>query len=153
MSGPAAGPLGPRRGTTGFFLSTIATTAGIRCLLSDLRTRLEEAGLSPETCGTVEIVLAEALNNVAEHAYPPDSPGPVHVRVVIHQEGLTCELTDAGRAMPGLVVPAGTPPDTEGPSSTLPEGGFGWLLIHSLTTDLDYDHRNGHNRLSLTISA
>jgi serine/threonine-protein kinase RsbW len=100
---------------------------------------------------TVELVLAEVLNNVAEHAYAGGS-GPVEVALAATPQGIACKVIDRGLAMPqdqppeGLLPPVGTnPPDD------LPEGGFGWFLIRSLTADLTYARSAGRNRLSFVI--
>ncbi|WP_348540063.1 hypothetical protein [Ruegeria sp. HKCCE4148] len=34
----------------------------------------------------------------------------------------------------------------------MPEGGFGWFLIHQLTSDIQYERRDGCNRLSLRFN-
>ncbi|WP_245605407.1 ATP-binding protein [Roseicyclus elongatus] len=46
------------------------------------------------------------------------------------------------------------PPTLAGHAATdLPEGGFGWLLIHQISTALTYRRDGGENRLSLTLPA
>jgi serine/threonine-protein kinase RsbW len=52
--------------------------------------------------------------------------------------------------MPGLCLPAGKfqPLDD---LADLPEGGFGWYLIRSLTEELSYRRSNGINRLSFQL--
>ena len=103
-------------------------------------------------CSTVEIALAEALNNIAEHAYAPDSPGPLEIVAHIRDDGLEFVLRDHGRALPGLTLPAGQLPDSDVPLEDLPEGGFGWFLMHSLAESLSYIRENGENRLTLVFA-
>jgi serine/threonine-protein kinase RsbW len=98
--------------------------------------------------GTVELVLAEVLNNVAEHAYAGGS-GPVEVGLCATPLGLACRIVDRGLAMPGGKLPDGGLPDVAPPD--FPEGGFGWHLIRSLTADLTYARSAGQNRLSFLI--
>ena len=95
-------------------------------------------------------MLAEVLNNVAEHAYA-DTAGPVAVTVALIPGGLGCEVVDEGNAMPGGQLPEGRLPQDDLPETELPEGGFGWHLIRSLTRDLAYRRQRGSNRLSFTI--
>ena len=101
--------------------------------------------LPPEQKHTVELVLAEVLNNIAEHAYA-DAPGHVAVTVVLVADGIACEVVDEGAAMPGGALPEGNLPEEH-----LPEGGFGWHLIRSLTRDVAYRRQRGTNRLTFHI--
>lgn len=52
--------------------------------------------------------------------------------------------------MPGLCLPPGLqqPVDL---LEDIPEGGYGWFLIRSLTKDLAYHRINGTNHLSFLI--
>jgi serine/threonine-protein kinase RsbW len=104
--------------------------------------------LAEDDRGTVELVLAEVLNNVAEHAYAGGS-GPVEVGLCATPLGIACRIIDRGLAMPNGRLPQGGLPSA-GPGD-LPEGGFGWHLIRSLTADLTYARSAGQNRLSFLI--
>lgn len=129
-----------------------ATALDVRRMLGALRTRLARAGITAEDRGTVEIALAEALNNIVEHAYQPDadgSPGTITLTLSIGPTNLSCELRDEGVALPGLAPPAASAPDVTGPRETLPEGGFGWSLIRALTARLYYLRDGAENRLIL----
>ncbi len=120
------------------------------------------ANLSGDHRGTAEVVLAEVLNNIAEHAY---AGGPGKIAVALRQTGagLHCQVTDDGAAMPGGTLPAGNHPAQRSgrpdlplhdlPLADLPEGGFGWHLIRRLTQDLHYARVGGQNRLSFVIRA
>ena len=101
--------------------------------------------------GTAEIVLAEVLNNIVEHAYA-DQGGDITLRLVRHDGALHCTVTDTGAPMPGLCLPEGRfqPLDD---LADLPEGGFGWFLIRSLTQGLAYRRSKGINRLSFQLPA
>lgn len=126
-----------------------ATPVDVRRMLGTLRTRLATEELSDEDCNTIEIALAEALNNIVEHAYRPDDRGTITLTLSVGPRRLTCELRDLGVAMPGLAPPDGTAPDVGGPRATLPEGGFGWFLIRALTARLHYRREGAENRLIL----
>jgi serine/threonine-protein kinase RsbW len=123
----------------------------VRDGLARMMAGLPLSGLSDDDRGTAEVVLAEVLNNIAEHAYAGGA-GTVAVTLVPVMAGLDCLVVDQGVAMPGNQLPAGkltAGPDT--PVQDLPEGGFGWHLIRVLTRDLAYSRTDGCNRLSFTL--
>jgi serine/threonine-protein kinase RsbW len=126
-----------------------AEPASIRAALLQITAVSPVRDLSPDQRATVELVLAEVLNNVAEHAYA-DSAGPVAVTVALHAGMLVCDVVDDGIVMPGGILPDGRLPET-GSDRDLPEGGFGWHLIRSLTCDVAYRRQRGSNRLSFVI--
>ena len=106
------------------------------------------AGLSQDDRGTAEIVLAEVLNNVVEHAYAAGT-GPILLTLRLGDGWLHCLVEDEGVAMPGGEPPAGHAPDP----ADLPEGGFGWHLIRVLCQGLRYERQDGMNRLSFSLPA
>lgn len=107
--------------------------------------------LPPEAKGTAELVLAEVLNNVAEHAYA-DRPGTVEVTLTPVTSGIRCLIVDWGVAMPGERLPDGRlPGGADTALEDLPEGGFGWHLIRVLTQDLAYQRSGDQNRLSFLL--
>lgn len=116
-----------------------------------LRLALEAAplaDLSAEDRSTAEIVLAEVLNNVVEHAYA-QHPGEIRLSLSVAADQLLCVIEDDGAPMPGGAPPAGHLPEAH----LLPEGGFGWHLIRALSTGLDYRRIGTTNRLSFSLPA
>lgn len=104
-----------------------------------------------EASGTLELALAEALNNVVEHGYAGLTAGTIELQLTCNQSALSCEIADNGHPMPGLVPPEGQmPPLPENPAE-LPEGGWGWSLIRALTSSLAYRREGGRNHLSFKI--
>lgn len=141
----------PERRGEDLHLAFTAGPALVRGHLARMLALAPLSGLSDERRGVAEMVLAEVLNNVAEHAYA-DQPGPVSVRISQTAQGLGFLIVDRGRPMPGGRLPDGRLPG--GPTTALedlPEGGFGWHLIRSLTTDLGYARRDGCNHLQFTL--
>lgn len=96
-----------------------------------------------------EIVLAEVLNNVVEHAYA-QRQGDIILDINPNPSGLACQISDSGAPMPGLTLPQGQlqPLDR---IDALPEGGFGWFLIRSLTENLRYRREGCFNRLTFCV--
>jgi len=136
---------------TGIRIGLTAKEAHIRAALATLRRALAGRGLGPTDCDTTELVLAEALNNIAEHAYGGQHPGPVRLSLRLGRGGITASLRDRGRPMSGSRMPEPGPPAIGVRREAIPEGGFGWFLIRDLTTARRYRRVRGENRLTLCI--
>ncbi|MDT8326803.1 MAG: ATP-binding protein [Roseovarius sp.] len=132
-----------------FTLTAVASELAVRDTLLAIRNRLAVHGVSEDTCGSVELAMAEALNNVVEHAYCDDGPRDIRLSVEIKPDRLCFQIIDGGAPLPDLSLPAGALPDNSGPRDALPEGGFGWFLIRDLTERVSYERRNGMNHLTL----
>lgn len=108
-------------------------------------------GASKEFSGDLALVLAEALNNVVEHAYQYREDGVIDVELRFKSPELKITIQDKGKKFPGL--PAKKIMDgPEQKFEDLPEGGFGWFLIQTLTTAIEYEHVAGENHLELMMS-
>lgn len=129
----------------------------VRSALGGILKGLAYVELPADVQGTLELVLAEALNNVVEHAHEGRGDGAIEVRV--SHDGteagdvLTCELIDNGAPMPGETAPEGCSLQIESDTELLPEGGFGWMLIRELARDVDYERKGGRNRLRFHLDA
>ena len=128
-----------------------ATFRWVRRVIHESMEALEPYGLTAEEMGTIEIVLAEALNNVVEHAYREDEAGEVALSLRLRNSGLMVEVRDQGRPMPQGRAPLGDHPMSE-EDEPMPEGGYGWYLIRELVRDLIYDRRDGENILIFRLS-
>ncbi len=129
-----------------FFAATKAeASAGI----ATLSERLGALGLPETETDDVRIALAEAINNVVEHAYAGTTPENVHVKCSLGAENLEILITDSGVPMPEGALGTRVPASVDTVLSDLPEGGFGWYLIRTLTSNVQYERRGGCNRLSL----
>ncbi|KUJ85384.1 ATPase [Ruegeria marisrubri] len=123
----------------------VAASAG----LANLSAQLAARGLPQERAGDVKIALAEAINNVVEHAYAGMEPALVQVECRFGPNRLDILISDTGRPLPGARPPDGEPASVDTPLQDLPEGGFGWFLIRQLAKDVRYERRDGSNRLHL----
>ncbi|MEB8387708.1 ATP-binding protein [Rhodobacteraceae bacterium KMM 6894] len=129
-----------------------ASPEGVRDGLQRIRRFLDDSGVHQDMCGTAEIVLAEALNNVAEHAYELRGIGDVIVTLLVEPDGIQIDIVDFGLALPGLDLPRGKRPSLHHPKGALPEGGFGWFLIRSQTDALRYHRDDGRNHLYMHLT-
>jgi len=148
--GAAAGALCRPAAVIEIFVASEALA--VRLGLDRAGRALAAAGVSGDLALRVEIALAEALNNVAEHAYGGAS-GTIRLglgRCPVRGD-ILCTIEDRGRPMPGGVLPEGRPPALDAGPEALPEGGFGWFLIRSLGRDIRYRRAGGVNRLRFRI--
>ena len=138
--------------------------AGLGRLMMDLAA----LGLNPRARIDAEIVLAEVLNNIAEHAYH-GAGGWVRLALVTRPGGtLVCIVVDAGHPMPDharddsdcdhtqagpMAGQSGAANATQSEACALSEGGFGLALIAALAPGGRYLRRGGANWLRLTLRA
>ena len=106
--------------------------------------------LPEDSHGTTELALAEALNNVVEHAYATYS-GQIEISVQREPHQLHVQIIDTGLPLPGAQPPYCDMSDTD-TIADLPEGGFGWCLIRSLVQNLTYGRERGRNMLTFGIA-
>ena len=97
------------------------------------------------------MVLCEVLNNIVEHALPRCGEGWIDCEVCVAEHGLSIETRDNGAPLPPAFLSPATLPDIDTEVDTLPEGGWGWFIVHSLTDEMTYDRRNGVNRLRFSL--
>jgi serine/threonine-protein kinase RsbW len=98
---------------------------------------------------TAEIVLAEVLNNIVEHAYGCSS-GEICISLRRQTGGIYIIVCDQGLPFPRDELPQGRLPEIE-TAQELPEGGFGWFLIRNLVQKLTYTRQNRRNQLSFLL--
>lgn len=135
-----------------FVTSFMATPLAVRATLTALLKRFHDE-VSDDVLGRLQLVLAEVLNNVAEHGASEDgSYGPqIHLCVTRHPRGLACAITDDGVSLPANCLSPRSLPQLGTLTEELPEGGFGWFLIQDLTHALCYYREESHNFLAFCV--
>ena len=128
-------------------LSFAAEEQALRVALAQVRDFLNASGFPESFLGNVELVLAEAVNNVIEHAYANIHGGQVEIRLEKTDSGIVVFLEDDGAAMPDGMAPEGRLHDLKVDLKDLPEGGFGWFLIRELTDSLEFNRIGNRNQL------
>lgn len=136
-----------------FHISVVSGQMAVRTALGQLLDGLKPLSLDVEEAGTVELVMAEALNNIVEHAYPEDQgAGPIDITCAHASDGLHLTVVDSGRAMPDGQTPVGGAVDIDVDFCDMPEGGFGWFLIKDLAKDVTYRRQDTENLLQLRLA-
>lgn len=128
-----------------------STPEDVRQALKMISGELAQQGIGETDRDAIEVVLAECMNNVVEHAFAEAPGSRFDLRLHIADEQLFCRVEDGGKPMPGLALPPGTPQDLSVSLDDLPEGGFGWFLIRELTRDLQYSRADNRNSLTFQI--
>lgn len=138
----------PERFTHRFRATEMATRGGIAAVMA----RLRGLELPERIAGDVELALAEAVNNVTEHAYLGQGEGTITVTGRLENSRLVLRISDHGLPMPDGKLPQPRAVDLDVATEDLPEGGFGWGLIHALTSSVRYDRRAQRNTLSMVFA-
>ncbi|PYG30520.1 ATP-binding protein [Pelagimonas varians] len=139
------------QGATTLRYVLFSTPENVRNTLTSLRSDLNENGLHICPGDMWELVVAEVLNNIVEHAYGDSPDGEIKLNLHFSDLHLTAKFIDSGAAMPDGALPAGNPANLDVETQLLPEGGFGWNLIHSLSDRLVYERRGTENHLDLEM--
>lgn len=130
-----------------------ATLLDVREAVTKLKSVLVQSQVPPLDISCVEIVVAEILNNVVKHAHDGLEQGWFEIQCTLVENGLHFICRDNGVAMPGGTPPGGTLPNVEGPKDELPEGGWGWSLVRTLSSNLNYVRVNDINLVSFHLHA
>ncbi|MEO1239941.1 MAG: ATP-binding protein [Pseudomonadota bacterium] len=130
----------------------MATPEGVRAALENICATLRAQKVEEDAVGSVQMVVAEALNNIVEHALKDVAEGTIHLAMTRSDRSISFVIRDAGSPMPGHQLPPGDLPAIGSDVDAYPEGGFGWYLIRTLTSDLRYDRARGENTLSFQLA-
>lgn len=153
-------------------LSLSARFCAVRAALLTVCAELRDLGQPSDMIARMEIVLAEAMNNIIDHARLDPARDRISLRIRADPAGLHCHLADAGqepvpsktaRTSPAAPRLAGSPSTAGHPLENRPrqapftdrhllaERGFGWLLIHAIARDITCARAGGLNHLTLRI--
>jgi anti-sigma regulatory factor (Ser/Thr protein kinase) len=132
-------------------LSVQGTDQGIRAALDAFASMAAAHGVSKAVTWPVEVSLDEVLANVVRHGLEGRGEAAtveVELRLDVGVEPPVCEmmLTDDGPAFDPLSVPE---PDRSLGVEERPVGGLGMALVRRLMDVVEYERRDGKNRLRL----
>jgi len=130
-----------------FVLACSAELASLAALPGLVRQVAAAGGLEADVEGDLRLALEEACANVIAHGYPPGSPGPIEIEVLMHPGRIVMTVTDRGRVFDPANAPA---PDLSSPWETRRVGGLGLHLIRELMDEVGHDTpAGGGNRLTM----
>jgi serine/threonine-protein kinase RsbW len=160
------GSSGAAEGDPLFHARIEADAAAVSAAVIALGEALARTDLCEDLRIDVELVAAEAMNNVVEHAYREGGSGWLEILVEMAASGPAIGVVDGGRPLPvGLLGPiapdgCGVTPAFEGSPSgrtaveepdEMAEGGFGWQMIRSCAAAICYERTEGMNRLRIEV--
>lgn len=106
-----------------------------------------------EACVAIELSVAEALNNIHEHAYGGREDQVIDIRSSASSGWIEVILEDRGATPPRSVTEfSGAETFDTDDLDGLPEGGFGLMLMHQQMDVIEYSHCDGRNQLMLRKS-
>lgn len=129
-----------------------ATNEGVRAAIRNASDYIAEFNVSQEDLTSVELSLAEVLNNVVEHAYDGTTDGVVELRIWIQDPHIYIRILDTGRPMPNGRLPLGNPADVGREGCEQDEGGYGLYMIRQLARKLRYTRFGPYNQMSFRIT-
>ena len=128
-----------------------ATPGQVSATLTELQASLARRGVAKDPLADILLALAEILNNIVEHSVAGLDAAEIELDVTRSGTRLHVETTDRGRPLPPSLLSSAELPAMTGDLDTMPEGGFGWFIIHSLAQDMVYERDAGLNRLSFAF--
>ena len=103
-------------------------------------------GIAGPQVQAVQVALDEVLSNTVRSGFSADRVGRIDVRFEVVDGVLDILVVDDGPAFDPLARPA---PDTGAPLEARPVGGLGIHLVRQLMDSVEYERREGRNRLRL----
>ena len=110
---------------------------------------LAPAKLSDRTIYRVELVLEEILGNIIRYAFTEPSPSAIELAVTLVGGVVVLTFEDGGTPFNPLDAPEPTRPTDIANAKV---GGWGLSLVRKFSDRLDYQRRDGRNRLEVRIA-
>jgi len=106
------------------------------------------SGLSEERAADAELCLDELVTNVVRYAWEDPTGHEIRVEVERGQEALAITVEDDGRPFDPREAPLPAMPRSL--DEAIP-GGRGLMLVRSIAPRVDYERRDGRNRVTIAF--
>lgn len=134
----------------GFETKTPPIADAVRCAIAEAMAWLTDCKVADSDRGNVEIVLAEALNNVVEHGQMLPNED-ITIILALSSHHVQCTIRDTGVRSSVLVERRNGAASCPGDIDALPEGGFGISLIQAIASEIEYLPVAQGNLVALTV--
>jgi serine/threonine-protein kinase RsbW len=111
---------------------------------------LAPAKLTDRQIYRLELVLEEVLGNIIRYGFTEFSPSAIELVVMLVGGDVVLTFEDSGKPFDPLDVPEPSRP-TDIASAKV--GGWGLSLVRKFADRLDYERRDGRNRLEVRVAA
>jgi serine/threonine-protein kinase RsbW len=102
---------------------------------------------SPKVLNLVLLAIEELVSNCIRYGYDDSEEHTVVIVLWMNDSNLTMKVIDDGHPFDPLTLP---PPDFSLDIQDRPTGGLGIHLLRQLADHIEYERRDGTNRLTLT---
>ncbi len=118
---------------------------GIRQAVSHFEAFLADKRLPAGSTWPLFVVLDELLSNVVRHGYGEAAHGQIEVGFQLRDGVLELTIVDDAGPFDPLTI---SEPVTDSPADERPAGGLGILFVRKLMDHVEYERREGRNRLT-----
>lgn len=108
---------------------------------------LESYHPSPKVLNLVLLAIEELVTNCIQYGYDDAHEHTVLIVLSMNDSNLTMNVVDDGHPFDPLTLP---PPDSSLDIGDRPIGGLGIYLLRQMADHIEYERRDGTNRLTLT---
>ena len=133
--------------TSGRFAARLCAFADIRSLLEGFG---RSAGLDPEDCLRLTLIVEELFTNTVRHGHGGDCDAPVDVTLAVETTQIALTYQDCAPQYDPLA--AALRADLASPLETRAVGGLGMLLTVAMSLQASYSYEEGRNRVELTLA-
>jgi anti-sigma regulatory factor (Ser/Thr protein kinase) len=107
---------------------------------------LSDNSLPAEFALDMSLALEEVFSNAVLYGYQDSAEHEITVRLAVQGGDVVLTVEDDGKAFNPLEIP---PVDITLPLEERPVGGLGIHLVRSLMSKVEYERRDGRNRLEM----
>jgi serine/threonine-protein kinase RsbW len=128
-----------------------SSKAGFERAMSDLRVRLDDAGVNGRVRYNTELIFEEVVSNVIRHARPDGGTYQIEVSLACSRETIVLTFVDDGPPFDPLRQSARPVPAAVEETQV---GGWGLRLVRERSAAMQYERTaDGRNRLTVTIAS
>lgn len=102
---------------------------------------------SPKVLNLVLLAIEELVTNCIQYGYDDPHEHTIVIILTVNESNLVMNVIDDGHPFDPLTLP---PPDFSRDIQDRPTGGLGIHLLRQLADHIEYERRDGTNRLTLT---